>query len=222
MQNGVWDGITLVKTLNDEEAAHRQHKAALAKANDWPALLTLLSQHPALVNVVRPGSQVLYSPLHFAAYGGAPVNVIEQLLEFGAWRTLRTVKGERAVDIAQRRGHHDIVPLLTPKEEINHLLPEILEAIQKHFHILIMRIAGHVIQEHNLRLPQLEPLLEVADRRMGFIVPGMAGGFFYNLDLIRNGALLHVENWSRFVSGSAEYHVISFEGSLLVSAAFDM
>lgn len=221
MQSTSWDGITKAETLNGEEAARRQRLATLSKANDWSALLSLLSQQPELVNVVRPGSRLWFSPLHFAAYGGAPADVVKQLLELGAWRTLRTAKGEQAVDIAQRRGHNHLVTLLTLPKLVQPLSTELLEAIQGHFHTLITRTTGHVVKQHKLRLPQLDVMLELDEPAMGFTVPGMYGGFYYRLEHIRNGALLHSESWSRIVSGSAEYHVVSSEGSLLVAAAYD-
>lgn len=78
--------------------------ADAAKAYDWAAALALLVKHPSLVNTPRPGGQSRYSALHQAAHGGAPANAVERLLAPGAWRTLRTSQGERAVDIAQSKG----------------------------------------------------------------------------------------------------------------------
>ncbi|MDP9371072.1 MAG: ankyrin repeat domain-containing protein [Chloroflexota bacterium] len=105
MSEPIWDGITRTGTLTDEAAARRQYLADRAKSYDWAAVLATLSQQPDLINSTRPGGRSLYTVLHQAAHGGAPIDAVERLLAFGAWRTLRTAQGERPVDIAERGGH---------------------------------------------------------------------------------------------------------------------
>jgi hypothetical protein len=215
----VWDGITLLETLRDEAAAVRQQLADSAKAYDWSAVLALLARHRDLVNVTRPGGHSLYTVLHQAAHGGAPPNVVEQLLALGAWRTLRAAQGERPVDIAERRGHSHLLGLLTPVLQ-REVPPDLLQAIQRHFHAVIRERAEEMVREHALRLPELEPLLEMSEPKLWFPVPGMYGGFSFWLDQIAGDPVLVAESWCRVVGGSGQRHLISPYGSLLVAEGF--
>src|SRR5688572_28631433 len=105
MTDLVWDGLTTAEPLNEAGIALRQRLADAAKAYDWPQVFALLTESEDLVNVTRPGGSSWYTPLHQAAHGGAPTEVVERLLVLGAWRTLRTANGERALEIARRQGH---------------------------------------------------------------------------------------------------------------------
>lgn len=92
----------------------RQALADAARLHAWPQVLTILKEHPDLVNATRPGGTSLYTPLHQAAYGGAPVDVVQQLLALGASVTAQNAKGERPVDVAKRRSQLHLVELLEP------------------------------------------------------------------------------------------------------------
>lgn len=158
--DAVWDGITRTETLNEEAIRTRQRLADHAKAYDWNGTLGILSEHPNLVNTARPGGHSLYAPLHQVAYGGAPVDIITQLLEIGAWRTLQNALGERPVDFAKKRGYRQLVSILEP--DIKHQVPLwILLKLQGHFHEVIRERANDLVEKHALRLPELEPLLEM-------------------------------------------------------------
>lgn len=84
----------------------RRQLADAAKAYQWDKVLEILSQHPHLVNSSRPGGTSLYTPLHQAANGNAPVPVVERLLALGASTTAVTAKNERAYDIALVKAYH--------------------------------------------------------------------------------------------------------------------
>jgi hypothetical protein len=168
---------------------------------------------------MRPGGHSRYTVLHQAAHGGAPVAVVEQLLALGAWRTIRTARGERPVDIAERRGHVPLVPLLTPALHTT-IAAETLAAMQRHFHDVIRGRAGDLVAEHALRLPELEALLEIMPPKLWFPVPGMYGGFGFWLDTLVEEPVVLAESWSRVVGGSGERHIISPHGSLLLAAGF--
>ncbi len=219
MNTPEWDGVTQSETLSAEANAMHQRLADAAKAYDWTAVLTLLDRHPSLINTTRPGGQSRYTVLHQAAHGGAPTEVIEQFITLGAWRMLHTAQGERAVDIALRKRHMQIVPLLTPalKREV---ADDVLQAIQSHFHTVIRgRMAeGNLTVE--LRLPELAPLLELERPAMWFPVPGMYGGFAYELSTVSGGPVLISESWCRVVDGSGQRHLISPHGSLLLEEGF--
>lgn len=177
-------------------------------------MLTILSQHPEWINSTRPGSNSLYTVLHQAAHGGAPLEVVQQLLARGAWRNLRNAKGERAVDIARHRGHGHLASMLEPV--IKHHVPTgELKQIQQHFHSLIRGRAGNLVREHALRLPELEVLLEMHTPKLWFPVPGMYGGFRIWLERVHGSYLLVTE--SQGSGGSGQRHIVSPHGSLLIA-----
>jgi hypothetical protein len=68
---------------------------------DWPKVLAI--------------GRSLYAPLHQAAHGGAPLATVERLLQLEAWRTLRTARGERPLDIAIRMPREHLALLLEPR-----------------------------------------------------------------------------------------------------------
>jgi hypothetical protein len=219
MSNSEWDGVTQPDTLNDQANTLRQQLADAAKGYDWKAALSILASHPSLINITRPGGQSRYTVLHQAAHGGAPADVVTQLLALGAWRTLRTAQGERAVDIAQRQGHAQLMPLLTPALKRS-IAPELLQSIQGHFHEVIRGRMAEGNLTVALRLPELEPLLELERPAMWFPVPGMYGGFSYELNTVSGGPVLISESWCRVVGGSGQRHLVSPHGSLLLEEGF--
>jgi hypothetical protein len=110
----IWDGIRKATTQTEEAARRRSELADAARDYKWPRVFELASAHPELVNSCRPGSKSLYAPLHQAAHGGASVEVVRRLIELGAWRTLQNSRGERPVDVAERKGHHHLRDVLEP------------------------------------------------------------------------------------------------------------
>ncbi|GAA1619045.1 ankyrin repeat domain-containing protein [Nonomuraea maheshkhaliensis] len=210
-----WDGVTLRSTYSDKVIEGRDKLADAARDSDWSTVLALLEAHPDWVNSGRAGGSSWYAPLHQVAWHGADADIAHRLVAHGAWRTLRTAQGERAVDIADRRGHHHLLVPLTPV--VHHQLPaETLSSIQHHFHRLIHDRADDLTTEHQLRLPELEPLTEQRNPACWFAVPGMYGGFSYRL----TGAELTVESWSRIAGGSGRRHVIDEHGARLVAEGF--
>ncbi len=215
----VWDGITRSETLAGRGLQIRQRLADRTRSYDWPGALAILSEHPEYVNATRPGGQSLYAPLHQAAHGGAPARVIVDLLNLGAWRTLQNARGERPVDIARKRGHGHLIPTLEPVLERQVPLG-ILLRVQEHFHGVIRERASELVEEHALRLPELEPLLEMKTPRVWFAIPGMYGGFSYRLEEAGVEPRLVTESWSRVVGGSGQRHEITPAGSRLVAEGF--
>jgi hypothetical protein len=55
---------------------------------------------------------------------------------------------------------------------------------------------------------------------VGFAVPGMYGGFRYELEADGEQSRLIVESWCRVVQGSGQRHVVSAAGSTLVEEGF--
>lgn len=215
----VWDGITQPESLHEDAVKIRHALSDAAKSYNWPRMFDLLSENKDLVNTTRLGGSSLYAPLHQAAYGGAPVEIAEQLIGMLAWRTLQNARGERPVDVADRCGHRHLHDVLTP--EHRHVVPiGVLLAVQRHFHAVILGRIDQQLPEHRLRLPELEPLLELARPHMWFPVPGMYGGFSYRLESSGVGAKLVSESWCRVVGGSGQRHEITSEGSQLVEEGF--
>jgi hypothetical protein len=123
------------------------------------------------------------------------------------------------VDVAERRGHLHLVGILSP--ELKRRVPiGILLKVQAHFHAVIRGRAEREVEQHGLRLPELEPLLEFDDLRVWFAVPGMYVGFSYRLRADGVKAKLVSESWSRVVQGSGERHEITSAGSQLVGEGF--
>lgn len=190
-----------------------------ARDGRWADLLTLLDENDELVNSSRPDGPSLYAPLHQAAYNGAPREVVEALLHRGAWRTLRNADGERAVDVARRLGQRRLLRALEPV--VLHEVPaDVLFALQRHLHDVIRGRITVLPDWDTLRLPELEPLLELAAASYWFPVPGMYGGFACTLEA--RGALssLTVESWCRVAGGSGQRHLVTATGATLVDEGF--
>lgn len=76
----------------------------VAYQGDWENLLLLLREWPELIN---SASEKGYTPLHQAAWHGASLSVIGQILHMGADKRLRTInKRQTALDIAKEK-HRD-------------------------------------------------------------------------------------------------------------------
>lgn len=118
-----WPGILDPEVMNESivEASHRLADAG--KTGRWDVVIDLLESGQAQdANQWRFGGTSWFTPLHQAAWLGAPVEVAERLIRLGAWRSLRTADGARAVDLARTRGHRHLreilaVPELTEREQ---------------------------------------------------------------------------------------------------------
>lgn len=178
MAEQTWDGTTRATA---PAAQARQRLADLAKRYDWPGVLAVLDAEPGLVNSARPGGTSWFAPLHQAAHAGAAVAVLERLVGLGAWRGLRTAAGERPVDLARRGKHAHLLDLLEPPRRAD-VPGETLRRVQVYFHATVRARVQHLVDEHALRLPELEVLLELDEPRMLFPVPDMHGRFEFRLD----------------------------------------
>lgn len=215
----VWPGVTRAETLNEWAAKARSAVADAAKGYQWPRMFELITAHPELVNCARPGSASLYAPLHQVAHAGASVAVARRLIDLGAWRTLQNFRGERPLDLAVRMGHAHLAEILEPQYQRRVPVADLF-AIQEHLHEVIRSRAPREVDEHALRLPELAPLLEIADPSMWFPVPGMYGGFSYTLHAESDPPKLVSESWNRVVGGSGQRHEITAAGSVLVEEGF--
>ena len=214
-----WDGRVRQLALSEQEVLIRRSLADAAKMYDWPRVVDVVRRHKELINTTRPDGSSLYAPLHQAAHGGASVEVAVELLRLGAWRTLQNSRGERPVDVAERRGHRHLLDILTPK--LKQRIPHgVLFRMRSHFHRVIHERADDEVREFGLRLPEIEPMLEFGKRNFRFDVLGMYGGFSYWLERDGVDAMLITESWVRIIEGSGKRHEISSAGSRLVAEGF--
>jgi hypothetical protein len=217
----IWDGTTRVETLSDWAATARQLLADHAKRYEWDGVFEVLAEYPEFVNSTRPGGDSWYAPLHQAAHGGAPLPVIDRLVTVGAWLRLRTARGERPVDIAARLGRTHLLDRLRPAHRLD-VSTDLLRAIQDHFYEVIRGRAHELVEEHRLRLPELEVLLEMGEPKAWFAIPGMYGGFSFWLENGRDHVQLVTESWCRVVGGSGQRHIVTADGARLVDEGFDL
>jgi hypothetical protein len=131
---------------------------------------------------------------------------------------LRNARGETPSNIANKHGHQHLRGVLAPEYK-RELGLETLAEVQRHFHAVIRGRAASLIEEHQLRLPELEPLLELEEPKMWFPVPGMYGGFGYTLTTRGAEVTLITESWCRVVGGSGQRHRIT-SGWRLVEEGF--
>jgi hypothetical protein len=219
-QRETWDGVTKSSTVGEDEAHQRNLLTDVCKRYDWPEALRMLENRSDLINSVRPDGHSLFTPLHQAAHGGAPVDVVERMLRLGAHRSICEAKGKRAVDIAIERSHTHLAQVLEPQFTWA-VGPEVLSPIEKRFHKLIRTVSRGLAEEHRLRLPQLAPMLEVNHVRFFFAIPGMYGGFAYWLDDFSMSPRLISESFCRVVGGSALRHEITPYYCKKLDAGFD-
>ncbi|GAA1979778.1 ankyrin repeat domain-containing protein [Kitasatospora viridis] len=208
-----WYGVADRDVYSERFLAERDALADAAYRGDWHAVLTAVDATPELANSRRVGGRSGWTPLHQAAFHGAPVAVAEQLLAAGAWRTIRAVDGERPVDIATRLGHHQLVPLLRPAPR-HEVADGDLRAMEHFLHALIRVRTESMGITARLLPPQVSVLGELPDARLHFAVPGMYGGF--TTELKADQVQLEVRSFCRVAGGSGQTHRITPEECALI------
>src|SRR3954469_9488285 len=96
-------------------------------------------------------------------------------------------------------------------------------SIERHFHALILervREFGLAIPSDLPRLLDLDPASTDYERREGYSVPGMYGGFAYWFEDAGGELKLMTESWSRILGGSGQRHEISANGTKLLEKGF--
>jgi len=230
----VWNGVLDATQYSDAVVAARHRLADAAKAGDWPTVFGLLDQPDAMVRVNdwRLGGTAWFTPLHQAAWHGAPTSVAAGLVARGALRSLTDSRGRTALDIRTERNSAEFVSkgagaqshlalrgLLSPPPSPLSLAR--IRALDSHLAAVIEGRISVVLYEGRdpqavLRYPPVAILHEVPDRRVWFPVPGMYGGF----DIRLRDGYLEVNSWCRVVGGSGQRHVITEQGSTLIDEGF--
>ncbi|KAI1177870.1 hypothetical protein F4777DRAFT_167691 [Nemania sp. FL0916] len=219
--NGMVTRTWLGHLYNDDdqlplEYCHlRQHLSDAAFFGNWPRLFEILEEardqfNESWVNAIRmkPYAQAdimsFWTPLHQAVYMGAPVSVVERLINMGASRTLRTRWTEfdhlnmTALELAYNLEETDLQDVLCPI--IRNTVPtDILTRLQRNFHSLIQQQMEDLVDVSKLYLPLLEPLTELHTSAVWFPIrcerPGT--GYLYRLDgrdlLVRSVNILETD-----------------------------
>jgi len=157
-----------------------------------------------------------YTALHQAAWHGAPVEIVQGLIELGASRGIRTTDGkrQRPLDIANEKNHEHLYDILTPRG-----LPEVsdeeLLKVEAHFHEVVVAEARGVFKSDSMRLPDLGLLRD--HPRVWMPIPGMYGGFNFWWD---DGHLV-TESSCRVCGGSGRTNHITSGGAKLVDQGWD-
>ncbi|CAJ58931.1 MULTISPECIES: ankyrin repeat domain-containing protein [Frankia] len=202
-----------------EVAAVRERITDAARDGDWEPLFRELdaASYQNWVNSTRLDGHREFAPLHQAAWHGASSGIVAGLLSRGAWRTLRTTRGERPIDIAAARGHSHLADVLRPV--VRHPLSvEVVVALERRLHPLLAEVSMGLTEQQRMRLPQVAVLTEISEGRLWFPVPGMYGGADIRLEAAE-GALI-VESWCRVVEGSGCRHRVTPDGTVLLAEGF--
>ena len=211
-----WQGVLDPDVLNSALVAHAARLADAAKAGRWDTVLELVEGRSTWsdANQWRVTGRSWFTPLHQAAWLGAPVDVAERLLRAGAWRSLRTADGDRPIDIARKRGHHHLLETLAVRD-VSASDQRRFVAWDSYLADLIAERTRHVEPVRFRPVPTELLVMEQMDT-LWVSYPGMYGGF--NLSVHRDR--LFVESWSRVVGGSGQAHIITENGCVLVEEGF--
>ncbi|CAL4102304.1 unnamed protein product [Meganyctiphanes norvegica] len=202
--------------LRDETVELIEKISDWSYSHNWNELLKCLSDNQEYINRTRLARDSttppkLFTPLHQAAYGKAPKNVIENLLNLGASKTLKTTEGQTAYDIAvQKNMQQDILDILQVPEEIKKNEEEI-KKMEKGLHKAILGRVEDLIKKNNMQLPQLSFLYEFED--FWFPVPGMYGGFH----VCKCDKGVETSSWCRVAGGSGQKHLIDKQGDVKIT-----
>jgi hypothetical protein len=206
-EQATWNGVLLDRDQYSPSFVRAGDRLAVAaKVGDWDAVWAALDQGEQSggpdVNQWRPGGTSWFTPLHQAAWLGAPEGVVGELLRRGAWKTVIDSGGRRPVDVARERGHQRLEQILEPAfERSGRPRDDILGSLNGQLAALIADVARPALQKTgaSVRYPDVVLMFEDAGPdRIWFPIPGMAGGFSIEL----HGGRIHVESWSRVVGGS--------------------
>ncbi|KAK4455304.1 hypothetical protein QBC34DRAFT_432658 [Podospora aff. communis PSN243] len=206
----VWYGQLNLKPGQHAKDSYFAMREKIANANywgEWGKLVDTLRSledkgHVGLINCWRiwtgfghhAGSG--FNALHQAAWHGASQDVVQQLLDLGAWKLSRTLNPSdttparsTAYDIARSRDARHLLPLLNPV--IHRPLSNVaISNLQRNLHDLIKGIfTSRRFPEAHLecfRLPELEVLTEFERAVMWFPLEpekGFRGGLGVEIEL---------------------------------------
>jgi len=151
---------TIESTLHERKRVLHDNIANLSYSYSWSQLLSVLNENKSAINACRLSKSgikpKLYTSLHQAAYGSASVEVIQELIDLKASKTLRTnERNETAYDIAARcNASEEILHLLKVPSDIQEK-SEMIGKMEKALHQIILGRSEKLVKQHQLQLPQL-------------------------------------------------------------------
>ena len=199
--------------LRENVGEEHQKVADLGNTCQWQQLMEFLKTRKDLVNTCRlpvdkSSSIDLCTPLHYAAKGGAPKEVFEELVKMGASKTLKNNDRETAYDIAKKTNLSDeILEIIREPDELAERKSEI-ENMENGLHKVILGRCETLITENGQQLPQVAFLYEFKD--FWYPVPMMYGGFH----VIKHDDGIQTVSFCRVAGGSGERHVIDRKGNV--------
>ncbi|MFZ0832513.1 MAG: ankyrin repeat domain-containing protein [Mycobacterium sp.] len=224
----VWRGIVDPSHLRREVVMASHRLADAAKVRDWSTVFGLLDDPDRRVDVNwwRPGGTAWFTVLHQAAWHGAPIDVVVELVARGALRSVTDSRGRTPYgvyldrcatkDLAHKAGSMARELLKPPPSPMP---TDQVRALDRHLAAVIdARISGVLFDDPRkaLRYPPVGILHEVPGQQLWFPVPGMYGGFHIMLREDR----LDVRSWCRVAGGSGQAHRVTDEGATLVDEGF--
>ncbi|KAF7508634.1 hypothetical protein GJ744_009026 [Endocarpon pusillum] len=234
----IWHGQLSRYMYDDEYLRLRDRLADAAYYGDWDEVeATIDDAHehglrswPNCYRIGKLRGPSGWTPLHQAAFLGAPKSAVRMLVDQGASRTLQTVRTSSselpfrnmtALEMAQFLGFKYLFDVLSPI--IHYSIPcATLHKLQQNFHYLIRGDLAGRPEDAQLRLPELELLTELENPEMYFPLksPKIAMGYFYRLD----GRELLVMSLGISSSGQRKYYRVTERGAREIQDAilFDM
>jgi len=182
-----------------------------ARANNWAEAFTTLDASPDLINVVEPDNSAFNTLLHLAARTGAKLEIIKELINRGALRSIRIAFDQKPLDFAINEGHEHLFSSLKVPNQRG-IDPSFISQVKDEFLNLFYK-DSRIRSEIIFRPPQLEPLLEI-DNPIRFVMWRFLGEAKYWIKKDEAGKpKLYLFTGSRFVEGSTRTYEISPEGS---------
>ncbi|KAI9697798.1 MAG: hypothetical protein M1836_004474 [Candelina mexicana] len=197
----VWFGQTALDQNSKDSNKYYSDRWQLAHAQSaakWDMMFQILTKAKTLykqswINTFRLAQRdggvhipSGYTPLHQAAWHGASADVVSRLLDLGAWRSIRTIRGEdiTPLEMAQKHGHTHLFDILAPV--IRHTIPlKVMLSLQENLHSRMWKSMDEEEKAHfKLRLPDISVLTELEVPDMWFPVdPERTDrGFYISLD----------------------------------------
>ena len=218
-------GVLDAGLLKDEVVARNHRLADAAKTGRWSEVFEVLDLSWVSVNQWRLGGSSWFTPLHQAAWHGAPH--VRDLRPARPGSAPRTARPRRPDAVRRREGAWPRPPARPPRiPGLTRLTPSRSADLDRGLASVIdgrlclpegiAESYGKPLEEC-LRYPPVAVLPECPQQRLWFAVPGMYGGFSITL---MDGNYLYVESWIRVVGDSGEAHVVTHEGVTLVDEGF--
>lgn len=210
----VWPGFLDRADITDSQFQEGSYLDDCAKVGNWKKVLEILNPGNHLVNINqwRPASNSQSTVLHRAAENGAPIDVMNALIQRGAFRALRDGNGVNAYQIAEASHQPpDVVATLMP--EPSPLEPQLIAALDSHLASVLdwwlEPLCGDKKPRTVVRYPPVAVLHEPQGQELWVQAPKVSGGFRLAL---RSGLLELLLGYREFQdSGNVRVKMVGFE-----------